>query len=74
MKPAACDDYMTQWTTVAVTLLCTVCAGRCRNWDNGTCRKRQTKNQKFLVCQQGLLGAEIWTLRPWGRPCVVILD
>ena len=40
-------------------------AARCRNWGPGTCDKHQTENhenQKFLVCQQGLQGAEIGTL------------
>ena len=34
------------------------------NGDTGTCGKHQTKNQKFVVYQQGLQGAEIGTLGP----------
>ena len=34
---------------------------RCKNRDPGTYGKHQTKKQNFLVCQQGRIGAEIWT-------------
>ena len=37
---------------------------RCRNRDPGTYGKHQTKKQNFLVCQQGWIGAEIWTAGP----------
>ena len=36
----------------------------CKNWDLTTYGKHQGKNQKFLVCQQGPVGAEIRTLGP----------
>ena len=40
----------------------------------GACGKHQTKIQKFLVCQKGLLGAKSGTLGPWAQLLVLILD
>ena len=43
-------------------------ASRCGNWDPGTCGKHQNKNEKFLVCQQGLVGAHIgWDPQTCGK-------
>ena len=42
-------------------------AGTCRNWDPGTYGKHQSENEKLLICQHGLVGAQIVTLGPVAR-------
>ena len=68
---APCDDCMSQSTNVLKTLLCIVCAGRCRNGESGT---RGKHHSRMADCQHEQVGAEIGTPGPWGWLCVLFLD